>query len=143
VAVSKAAAKQAAMVKSRERRAALDEDRAARDRRVEEATSQVLLQLEERAAAAATVQAANAEIGVVLGRLLDDEGIAWEGVASLVDLTVSEVRRLARAVPAVAGDGHKPGVGGNAVAPAAGGHLAAVPTLDGEAPDDAAAAVAD
>lgn len=76
---------------------------------------------------------------MVLGRLLDDEGIAREGVASLVDLTVSEVRRLARAVPAVAGDGQKQSVGGNAVAPAAGGHLAAVPPLDGEAPDDAAA----
>jgi len=99
---SKVARRQQAMAKARERRSALDQDRAARDRRVEEATAQVLLQLQERAAAQEAVQAVNAEIGVVLRRLLDDEGIAAQGVGSLVDLTVTQVRRLARAVPSSA-----------------------------------------
>jgi len=94
---SKVARRQQAMAKARERRSALDQDRAARDRRVEEATAQVLLQ--ERAAAQEVVQAVNAEIGAVLRRLLDDEGIAAQGVGSLVELTVTQVRRLARAVP--------------------------------------------
>ncbi len=96
---SKVSSRQQAMTKARERRTALDQDRAARDRRVEEATAQVLLQLQERAAAEQAVQVANAQIGVVLRRLLDDEGIAAHGVGGLVELTVSEVRRLARAVP--------------------------------------------
>jgi hypothetical protein len=96
---SKVSSRQQAMAKARERRTALDQDRAARDRRVEEATAQVLLQLQERAAAEQAVQVANAQIGVVLRRLLDDEGIAAHGVGGLVELTVSEVRRLARAVP--------------------------------------------
>jgi len=51
------------MAKARERRSALDQDRVARDRRVEEATAQVLLQLQERAAAEQGVQVANAKIG--------------------------------------------------------------------------------
>jgi len=95
---SKVSSRQQALAKARERRSALDQDRAARDRRVEEATAQVLLQLQERAAAEQAVQVANAQIGAALRRLLQDEGIAAEGVAGLVDLTVSEVRRLARAV---------------------------------------------
>jgi len=102
---SKVSSRQQAMAKARERRSALDQDRVARDRRVEEATAQVLLQLQERAAAEQAVQVANAQIGVVLRRLLDDEGIAAHGVGGLVDLTVSEVRRLARAVPTAAGEG--------------------------------------
>ena len=83
---SKVACRQQAMAKARERRSALDQDRAARDRRVEEeAAAQVLLQLQERAAAQEAVQAVNAEIGAVLRRLLDDEGIAAQGVGSLVE----------------------------------------------------------
>ncbi len=131
---SKVACRQQAMAKARERRSALDQDRAARDRRVEEATAQVLLQLQERAAAQEVVQAANAELGAVLRRLLDDEGIAAQGVGSLVELTVTQVRRLARAVPSgapspagawvVVDEGQNP--------PEVGGHPAAVPPLAGE-----------
>jgi len=102
---SKVSSRQQAMAKARERRSALDQDRVARDRRVEEATAQVLLQLQERAAAEQAVQVANAQIGAVLRRLLDDEGIAAQGVGGLVDLTVGEVRRLTRAVPAAIGEG--------------------------------------
>ncbi len=86
---STVSSRQQAMAKARERRSALDQDRVARDRRVEEATAQVLLQLEERAAAEEAVQVANAEIGAALRRLLQDEGIAAEGVGALVDLTLA------------------------------------------------------
>jgi len=102
---SKVSSRQQAMAKARERRSALDQDRVARDRRVEEATAQVLLQLEERAAAEQAVQVANTEIGAALRRLLQDEGIAAQGVGALVDLTVTQVRRLTRAVPATVGEG--------------------------------------
>jgi len=81
---SKVSSRQQAMAKARERRSALDQDRVARDRRVEEATAQVLLQLQERAAAEQGVQVANAKIGAALRRLLEDEGVAAEGVGCRV-----------------------------------------------------------
>jgi len=128
---SKVSSRQQAMAKARECRSALDQDRVARDRRVEEATAQVLLQLQERAAAEQAVQVANAEIGAVLRRLLQDEGIAAEGVGALVDLTVGEVRLLTRAVPAAVGEGQVHATGAAAGGTGAGGPLAAVPSLEG------------
>ncbi len=119
------------MTKARERRSALDQDRVARDRRVEEATAQVLLQLQERAAAEQAVQVANTEIGAALRRLLQDEGITAQGVGALVDLTVGEVRRLTRAVPAAVGEGQVHATGAAAGGTGAGGPLAAVPSLEG------------
>jgi len=120
---SKVSSRQQALAKARERRSALDQDRVARDRRVEETTAQVLLQLQERAAAA--------EIGAALRRLLQDEGIPAQGVGALVDLTVGEVRRLTRAVPAAAGEGQVHATGAAAGGTGAGGRLAAVPSLEG------------
>jgi len=119
------------MAKAQERRSALDQDRVARDRRVEEATAQVLLQLQERAAAEQAVQVANTEIGAALRRLLQDEGIAAQGVGALVDLTVGEVRRLTRAVPTAVGRGAGPRDRAAAGGTGAGGPLAAVPSLEG------------
>ena len=121
------------MAKARERRSALDQDRVARDRRVEEATAQVLLQLQlqERAAAEQAVQVANTEIGAVLRRLLQDEGIAAQGVGALVELTVGEVRPLTRAVPAAVGEGQVHATGAAAGGTGAGGPLAAAPSLEG------------
>ena len=98
---------------------------------MEEATAQVLLQLQERAEAQETVQAVNAEIGAALRRLLQDEGIAAQGVGALVDLTVGEVRRLTRAVPAAVGEGQVHATGAAAGGTGAGGPLAAVPSLEG------------
>ncbi len=128
---SKVSSRQQAMAKARERRSVLDQDRVARDRRVEEATAQVLLQLQERAAAEQAVQLANTEIGAVLRRLLQDEGITAQGVGALVDLTVGEVRRLTRAVPAAVGEGQVHATGAAAGGTGAGGPLAAVPSLEG------------
>jgi len=135
---SKVSSKQQAMAKARERRSALDQDRVARDRRVEEATAQVLLRLQDRAAAEQAVQVANAQIGAVLRRLLDDEGIAAHGVGGLVDLTVGEVRRLARAVPTAAGEGQVHATGAAAGELGAGGHREAVPPLEGATREPAA-----
>jgi len=56
--------------------ARLDQDHGARDRRIEEATAEVLLQVEERMAAQEAVQAASVGIGAALRRLRDDEAIA-------------------------------------------------------------------
>ncbi len=135
---SKVSSRQQAMAKARERRSALDQDRVARDRRVEEATAQVLLQLQDRAAAEQAVQVANAQIGAVLRRLLDDEGIAAHGVGG-TGRPDGE-----RGPPAGAGGADRgrrgPGpdrwwcsrrVGG-------GGHLAAVPPLEGATREPAA-----
>ena len=137
---SKVSSRQRAMAKARERRSALDQDRAARVRRVDEATAQVLLQLQlqERAAAEQTVQVANAAIGAVLRRLLDDEGIAAQVVGGLVDLTVSEVRRLTRAVPTATGAGQAQTTGGAVGGSGGGGHLAALPPLEGATREPAA-----
>jgi len=76
----------------------------------------------------------------VLRRLLNDEGIAAQGVGGLVDLTVSEVRRLARAAPTAAGDGQVQvqTTGGAAGGTGPGGHLAAVPPLEGATREPAA-----
>ncbi len=131
---STVSSRQQAMAKARERRSALDQDRVARDRRVEEATAQVLLQLQERAAAEQGVQVANAKIGAALRRLLEDEGVAAEGVGSLVDLTVRDVRRLARAAPSGAASPAEASVVADDTQdrPGVSGHLAAVPPLERE-----------
>jgi hypothetical protein len=95
--------KQAALAKARERRLALDAERDARDHRVEEATAEALLLLEQRAAAESAMDEASAGLSVVLRRLLTD-GIGADGAASLVGLDVTEVRRLSRTT-STSGDG--------------------------------------
>ncbi len=87
--------KQSALSRARERRVALDRDRAARDNRVEQAAARVFLLLEQHTAAEQAMQAANTEIAAALRELLA-EGIALDGVAQLCDLEVAEVRRLVR-----------------------------------------------
>ncbi len=90
--------KQAALVKARERRVALDRDRAARDGRVEQAAARVFVLLEQRVAAQVAMLAADAGIGQALRELVE-EGIPTEGVAQLCELEVAEVRRLVRTSP--------------------------------------------
>lgn len=93
--------RQAALAKARERRLALDAERDARDRRVEEATAEALVLLEHRAAAEVAVRDANAELATVLKKLLDD-GVGPDGAASLVGLEVADVRRLTRSASGAA-----------------------------------------
>ena len=91
-----ASTKQAALAKARQRRVALDQDRAARDSRVELAAAEVYVLIEDRSAAEQAMHAANVAVGAVLRRLLEQESLTLEGVAQLCDLELAEVRRLTR-----------------------------------------------
>lgn len=96
-------AKQAALRKAREKRLALDADRDARDRRIEEATADVLVRLDERAEAEAALARINDGIGAAL-RLLLAGGVGVDGAAQLAGLDAAEVRRLTKP-PAAGGAG--------------------------------------
>lgn len=85
-------AKQAALRKAREKRLELDADRDARDRRVEEATAEVLLLLDRRVEMEAAAARLDERIGDALRRLLG-EGTDVTGAAQLVGLTPADVRR--------------------------------------------------
>ena len=85
----------AARLKARQRRIALDVDREARDRRVEQIAADVLGLIDERAVAEQAVSRANIAIGDALRRLIEDD-LNAESVAKLVDLEVTEVRTLTR-----------------------------------------------
>jgi len=91
-----ASTKQAALTKARQRRVALDQDRAARDSRVELAAAEVYVLIEDRSTAEQKVQAANVAIGAVLRQLLEQESLTLDGVAQLCELELAEVRRLTR-----------------------------------------------
>ena len=90
---------QAARLKARQRRIALDVDREARDRRVEEIAADVFGLIDERAVAEQAVSRANIAIGNALRRLIGDD-LNAECVAKLVDLDVTEVRKLTRTTTA-------------------------------------------
>ena len=95
-----AKSQQQARAKARQRRIALDHDRAMRDERVEAAAGEAILALAERVDASAQVQAAEVRVGDALQRILA-EGIKADGVAQLCDLSVGEVHRLRRAAQTV------------------------------------------
>lgn len=95
--------KRAALVKARERRVALDRDRASRDGRVEQAAARVFLGVEQREAADRAVHEANLRIGRALHELLA-ERIPVENIAQLCELDTSEVRRLVRLAGVAAGE---------------------------------------
>ncbi len=108
-----ASAKQAALVKARQRRVELDRDRAARDSRIEAAAAEVFVQQQARADAEQAVARADVAIGAAL-RLLLEDSVAIEGVAQLCELTETEVRRLTRTrarVDPAKGDGEEGGQG--------------------------------
>jgi len=86
---------QAARLKARQRRIALDADREARDDRVEDTAAKVFGLLDDRASAERVITDANVAIGKALG-LLVAEDLNAEAIASLVELDASEVRRLIR-----------------------------------------------
>jgi hypothetical protein len=95
-----AKSQQQARAKARQRRIALDHDRAMRDERVEAAAGEAILALAERVDASAQVQAAEVRVGDALRRILA-EGIKADGVAQLCDLPIGEVHRLRRAAQTV------------------------------------------
>jgi hypothetical protein len=90
---------QAARLKARQRRIALDVDREARDGRIEDTAVKVFGLLDERASAEEAIADANVAIGAAL-RLLIAEELNAEAIALLVDLDASEVRRLTRSAQA-------------------------------------------
>ncbi len=96
----KAKTAQQARTKARERRlAALDTDRAARDKRIETAAAAVFLGLDDLAAARLAVGQVEDGIGDAL-RDLVNEGLSVEQAAELCELSVAEVRKLTRRKPA-------------------------------------------
>lgn len=102
--------KQAALRKAREKRLALDADRDVRDRRIEDATADVLVLVDERVESEAALARINEQIGAGLRRLLD-EGVRVEEAAELGGLDTAEVRRLTKP-PSAAGDETSAEVGG-------------------------------
>jgi vacuolar-type H+-ATPase subunit E/Vma4 len=91
-----------ALAKARERRRALDKARDDQDQRIEEATAAAMVALEVRAAAELALDAATGQVGEALKVLLAED-VSAEKAAALLELDVTEVRRLVKAAPAEAG----------------------------------------
>jgi hypothetical protein len=87
--------KAAALAVARDRRRALDRDRDVQDRQVEESASVVLVALDHRDAAQEALDEAAGEVGRALSALTGLD-VSVERAALLVDLSVTEVRRLVR-----------------------------------------------
>ena len=86
---------QQARAKARQRRIAMDYDRATRDKRVEANAAEAILALGARDDAAGQVRAAEVQAGDALQQIIA-EGVKVGGVAQLCDLSVGEVQRLRR-----------------------------------------------
>jgi hypothetical protein len=95
-----AKSQQQARAKARQRRIALDHDRAIRDKRVEATAAEAILALGERDEAFLQVRAAEVRAGDALQRVIA-QGVKVGGAAQLCDLSVGEVQRLRRAAQAV------------------------------------------
>ncbi len=98
MAIRTVSANRSALAKARQRRRELDRARDEQDQRLEEATAAVLLALESRDEADRVLQTATGRVGELV-RLLLAMQVSVERAAALLDLTVIEVRRLARAEP--------------------------------------------
>jgi hypothetical protein len=121
---------QQARTKARQRRIAMDYDRATRDKRVEAAAAEAILALGVRDDAAGQVRAAEVHAGDALGRIID-QGVKVGGVAQLCDLSVGEVQRLRRA--AQAAQGRRGSVDPTGLDPAGSPHVAVLAMRDGQA----------
>lgn len=78
---------------ARERRAKLDADRADRDQRVEQATTDTILALQDRDQAVQAQHDAEVTAGTAMRRLVD-ENLRTEDVATLCDVPEALVKRL-------------------------------------------------
>jgi hypothetical protein len=87
-----------ALAKARERRRALDKARDDQDQRIEEATAAALVALEIRGEAERALEAATGHVGEALKVLLAED-VSAEKAAALLELDVTEVRRLVKAAP--------------------------------------------
>jgi len=87
---------QRARTKARQRRIAMDYDRATRDKRVEATAAEAILALGAREDAVRQVRAAEVRAGDALQRIIA-EGVKVGGAAQLCDLSVGVVQQLRRA----------------------------------------------
>ncbi len=113
-----------ALSRARERRLELDVDRAERERRIDNATADVLVLLQQRDERLQAVVDVEVEVGGGLRRLVQD-GLGVHDVAFCCDLTPAEARRLLQHAPAApaAAPGPPPGSTGPSPQPQAGaGH---------------------
>jgi hypothetical protein len=90
---------QQARTKARQRRIAMDHDRATRDTRVEATAAEAILALGAHEDALDRVRAAEIRAGDALQRIIA-QGVKVGGVTLLCDLSVGEVQRLRRAAQA-------------------------------------------
>jgi hypothetical protein len=91
-----ASSQQQTRTKARQRRIALDFDRAVRDKRVEAAAAEAILALGARDDATREVRAAEVFAGDALARIIA-EGVKVGGAARLCHLSVGEVQRFRQA----------------------------------------------
>ncbi|WP_375502672.1 hypothetical protein [uncultured Jatrophihabitans sp.] len=90
--------KQSALKLASDRRRELDRARGEQDKRIEEATASTLVALQVREDAERALEAAQAEVGESLRKMLAED-VSVERAAALLDLDVTEVRRLMKAAP--------------------------------------------
>lgn len=90
-----------ALARARERRRALDKSRDEQDQRIEEAAAGAMVALEARADAASALEAATGQAGEALKVLLAED-VTAEKAAALLEVDVTEVRRLVKAAQAEA-----------------------------------------
>jgi hypothetical protein len=84
-----------ALVKARERRREQDKARDEQDRRVERATATALVALDARKAAELSLREATEGVADALRRLVSQD-VSIERAAALLELDLTEVRRLTR-----------------------------------------------
>ena len=92
-----------ALAKARERRRALDKARDEQDQRIDEATAGAIVVLEIRADAERALESAMMQLGEAL-KLLLAEDVSTDKAAALLEMDVTEVRRLVRTVSTDAGE---------------------------------------
>lgn len=98
--------KQAALKVAGDRRRQLDRQRGEQDERIEVATAETLVALQVRDDAERALDAAQAKVGDSLRRILAED-VTVNRAAALLDLDVTEVRRLLKAAPAKADQGRQ------------------------------------
>ena len=125
----------AALATARARRRELDRERDRQDLRVEQATAEALVMLQLRHEAQTALEVASAELGAALRTLLAQD-VSAERAAALLELEVTEVRRLTKPVatdndtsaPTTA-HGSRPGAAGECAA-GSGAKVAALPSAE-------------
>ena len=100
----------ARLAKARQRRLELDNDRASRDARIDQAVADVYLAQDDRAAAAAAIAQAEAKMAEALTRILT-ERVCLAHAAKLTGMSVHQSQRLKALVIKPSDAGTEPVVG--------------------------------